>query len=596
MNQSGQLSEQSRWRATRIPPDWSAEVPRPEEDAAMREVLPGFRRLCAWASVGALLMVLAWLLPVHWKSLAPSVVERAGRGTRTLSELGRAQIAQGKPGPARIVLDAARSLKDPQAAGLASALADFNGRKPDLRVWSGTDQLLEPVFKTVAAPAQQAGEPVLQLFLTEPARERLRQHLGDSRSQGVQAILQTRELTNTARFVPALRPGGQPYEATILLMGLLYGNDRIPLSLAHEIKTVADQANESRLAGPWERVCLDMLALGARLDWMQLVELLHDIPDLRTMAELARLTQTAPGRFPVVYSACLLTQSPERVTRYLARFGQAGLDSLASAVAAGDGAVQLLLRKQMPVSPKVGGEMAFLSPLVLRAPELALGLKVSGFVLAILCFYVVWNELSAVESIEGLSPRSHALRWRRGAVAVALALLLVAASEPFLLPNFGAPQFNLRLQQTPVLSNSPPPKSANPQLKKPLMHLDTSTILSVALFAALQVIVYAVCLLRIREISGQSCPPQLKLKLMDNEENLFDGGLYVGIAGTAAALVLQVLGVIEANLLAAYSSNLFGILCVALVKIRHVRAFKRKLIMQSPVATAPSQPLAPSLA
>ena len=40
-----------------------------------------------------------------------------------------------------------------------------------------------------------------------------------------------------------------------------------------------------------------------------------------------------------------------------------------------------------------------------------------------------------------------------------------------------------------------------------------------------------------------------------------------GVGGTATALVLQVLGVIEPNLLAAYSSNLFGITCVAIVKI-----------------------------
>ena len=77
---------------------------------------------------------------------------------------------------------------------------------------------------------------------------------------------------------------------------------------------------------------------------------------------------------------------------------------------------------------------------------------------------------------------------------------------------------------------------------------------------------------------------------MENEENLFDGGLYVGIAGTALALVLQVLGFIEANLLAAYSSNLFGILCVAFVKIRHVRAFKKKLILQSQAAAAAAKP------
>ncbi len=88
------------------------------------------------------------------------------------------------------------------------------------------------------------------------------------------------------------------------------------------------------------------------------------------------------------------------------------------------------------------------------------------------------------------------------------------------------------------------------------------------------------CLRKIREIEGQDAPPLLKLRLMENEENLFDSGLYVGMMGTAAALVLQVLGVIEPNLLAAYSSNLFGIICVALVKIRHVRGFKRRLILE----------------
>jgi hypothetical protein len=72
---------------------------------------------------------------------------------------------------------------------------------------------------------------------------------------------------------------------------------------------------------------------------------------------------------------------------------------------------------------------------------------------------------------------------------------------------------------------------------------------------------------------------------MENEENLFDGGLYVGIGGTATALVLQVLGVIEPNLLAAYSSNLFGITCVAIVKIRHVRPYKRQLILDSQTVT-----------
>jgi len=115
--------------------------------------------------------------------------------------------------------------------------------------------------------------------------------------------------------------------------------------------------------------------------------------------------------------------------------------------------------------------------------------------------------------------------------------------------------------------------------------METSTLVSIGIFAVLQVVMYMTCLRKIREIETQDATPLLKLRLMENEENLFDSGLYVGMMGTAAALVLQVLGVIEPNLLAAYSSNLFGIVCVALVKIRHVRGYKRRLILDAQKVT-----------
>src|SRR5207244_9950899 len=101
--------------------------------------------------------------------------------------------------------------------------------------------------------------------------------------------------------------------------------------------------------------------------------------------------------------------------------------------------------------------------------------------------------------------------------------------------------------------------------------------------AALQIAMYFTCMLKIREVAQKPVSAAVKLRLMENEENLFDGGLYVGIGGTATALVLQVLGVIEPNLLAAYSSNLFGITCVAMVKIRHVRPYKTQLILEGQV-------------
>ena len=164
-----------------------------------------------------------------------------------------------------------------------------------------------------------------------------------------------------------------------------------------------------------------------------------------------------------------------------------------------------------------------------------------------------------------------------------MSALLVIATEPFLLKAAPTSEYRVRLV-LPMLANTATP-TASTQNSNPVT-METSTLVSIGIFAALQVGMYMACLRKIREIEGQDASPLLKLRLMDNEENLFDSGLYVGMMGTAAALVLQVVGVIEPNLLAAYSSNLFGIICVALVKIRHVRGFKRRLILEGQRASA----------
>ena len=107
----------------------------PQADYLGRE--KGGRRFRArWlgmlAALGSLLIVLSWLLPAHWKSLAPSVVEAAGRESSTLLELGMAQVTKEEPGPMALMLAAAQTLGVPAAAKLDAALADLKARKPEL--------------------------------------------------------------------------------------------------------------------------------------------------------------------------------------------------------------------------------------------------------------------------------------------------------------------------------------------------------------------------------------------------------------------------------------------------------------------------------
>ena len=109
---------------------------------------------------------------------------------------------------------------------------------------------------------------------------------------------------------------------------------------------------------------------------------------------------------------------------------------------------------------------------------------------------------------------------------------------------------------------------------------DTATLAAVGLFLVLQLLVYVFCLIRLASIKRLTASPELKLKLLENEENLFDLGLYIGLFGTVTSLVLLTVGVVTASLMAAYTSTLFGIIVTAFVKIAHVRRYKRRLLME----------------
>jgi hypothetical protein len=223
--------------------------------------------------------------------------------------------------------------------------------------------------------------------------------------------------------------------------------------------------------------------------------------------------------------------------------------------------------------------MGAAAALVLEHPRLMLALKYAGYILGL---FLLLRGLDLWVVAPSAGQSGGAQHARAGILAVVLSALLVVATEPFLLKAAPASEYRVRLEIPMLAATSSQPA---PNLTSKPVTMETSTLVSIGIFAALQVGMYLACLRKIREIETQDASALLKLRLMENEENLFDSGLYVGMMGTAAALVLQVVGVIEPNLLAAYSSNLFGIICVALVKIRHVRGFKRRLILEAQRAT-----------
>lgn len=524
---------------------------------------------------GLAVAVLAWTVPVNLKSISPALLRAAGEGTPSLSVFGRQLVESEKLGPAALVLDAARTVHDPGTAELEAALKDLSAHQRELIAWGGWDPFLDPIFNLHESKGRDASTPVLTFFIPEQARTSLRAYLANSRSLGVQSLLRMREITATGRFVPATQPGGQPLDAVILLTALLYQGEHLSPALQREVRGLADLAVARKNLGELEPFFLDVLSLGKRLDWAQLAELLRRTEDTKTVGEYAHLARVAPDQFSLIYVGALFSGSADRVAAYLLQYGKNGLEDLRLALGDGQGAVSQLMLRQAPVNRSMTAGLGTGAALVMLHPRLMLAVKYLGYLLGA---YLVFRGLDRWIVSPSTGASLGLPRMKSGALAVLFGALLVVATEPFLLKAAPPSEFRVRLVLPALVSTSTNPAQSTDQT---IHTMDSSTILSIGFFAALQVAMYFTCLLKIREIARSAVTPLVKLRLMENEENLFDGGLYVGIGGTATALVLQVLGVIEPNLLAAYSSNLFGITCVALVKIRHVRPYKRQLILDS---------------
>jgi hypothetical protein len=525
---------------------------------------------------GAVIAVLAWLLPVSLKSVSRGLLRSAGSGTPSVAAFGRDLVDTEKIGPAIFFLDAARAVDDPRAPALERALSDVSARQPALVAWGGWDATLDPLFNLRQKTEHATSTPVTTFLIPQHARDTVRAYLANSGSLGVQAILKTRDVTSTGRFVPASRAGGQPLDALILLTGLLYQGEHLSPTLQREVRALAETAVQRNELGDLEGFYMDLLSLGRRLDWTQLAELTKRTESVHTVEEYAHLSRVAPDQMPFIYSAALLSNSADRVASYLIRFGKSGSEDLHLAISDGQGAVNLLLQRSVPVNRSPGPAMGAASALVLEHPRLMLAVKYAGYILGL--FLLLRGLDIWVVPVRGGSSMGAQQHARAGVLAIVMSALLIVATEPFLLKAAPPSEYRVHLAIPMLAATATQTETASTE--KPVT-METSTLVSIGIFAALQIGMYMACLRKIREIEIQDATPLLKLRLMENEENLFDSGLYVGMLGTAAALVLQVLGVIEPNLLAAYASNLFGIVCVALVKIRHVRGFKRRLIMEA---------------
>jgi hypothetical protein len=328
------------------------------------------------------------------------------------------------------------------------------------------------------------------------------------------------------------------------------------------------------------------------------------IPDAETLRLLANLARKSDGQLPVLFAAVQLSDRPARVAAYLMEFSQTGMKDLGASLRFGAGGVKELLqsnrrlhssgfRRQMARLAPFAAVFSLASDLCWRNLRLALTVKwllylAGGFLLAAALHYAR-PPTSALE--RPLQVRGFHLA-REALFALGFLLVVLLLSEPFLAQESQRVELPFRLRLPTVGSVVPVGTSG---VNRSIMN--QLSLLTLLLFFVLQALLYTASLVKLAEIRRQNLPSRIKLKLLENEDHLFDAGLYLGFAGTIISLILVSLGVIQPSLMAAYSSTSFGIIFVSVFKIFHLRPERRKLLLEAEAAsTEPLAPIRPRLA
>jgi hypothetical protein len=468
--------------------------------------------------------------------------------------------------------------------------------------------------RLAARPAEQPGGPsarggtsgclpFTEFLVATEVRNRATALLENSLDPALQELLRCRDLTNTVIFPPSTSSSGQVLDTALLVCGLLMEQKKINPALSNSVYELAWRANHggrplpgssaAAASVPWnseplEQILLDLMSLGQRFDWGQLEVFSGSIQDAEGLRNMAHLVRKEEGQVPVLYAASVLSGQAGAVAGYALKFSESGLADLGSALPYGAGGVrELLSRSQRWYSPAFRRWLAgyALCAAVVRAgadycllmPWFAVGVKwflylCGGFLLASAAHFSrpAVSPLERPLQVRGI----HIARELLFAIGFLLAVLLL--SEPFLSQESQKVEVPFRVR-LPLVGRALPAVVSN--LKSPFMN--QQNLLTLVLFFILQAMVYATCLVKLAEIRRQQVPARMKIKLLENEDHLFDAGLYLGFVGTIISFILVSLNVGKFSIMVAYSSTSFGIIFVSIFKIFHLRPLRRLYLMEA---------------
>lgn len=527
--------------------------------------------VCAVLGLG--MLICGFLVPAHLRAVDDTVLERAGKGTPDLVGQGLALAYEKNLGSAQFLWAAAQLKRIPHRDQLNGAITSLAERNPNLKTVGAVEPgAIGALFQTKSTGQS---EVITDFLVRMENRERALKLLEESANPVVRELLSFRSVTNTVLFPPSQSASGQAVDTALSILGLLVEGNHLSARLNRASQLLAAQANREN-THPFEQMLMDLTSLGQRLNWGQMMTFVGQIEDPETLHLQANLIRTADSQLPILFSAVQLSANPAGVAKYLTTFDQTGFKDLGVSLRYGMGGVnELLLRNQRLHISRFEPLLADWS---LRIPWLAITVKwifylLGGFLLAMAMHFA----RPAVTDLEKpLQVRGFHIA-REFLFALGFLLVVLLASEPFLAQESHRAEPTVRLHLPTVGGATPAGTTgATPSIMNP------TNKLIVLLFFVVQGLLYTACVVKLAEIRRQQVRSAVKVKLLENEEHLFDAGLYLGFLGTIISFVLYSLNHAQQfSLMTAYSSTSLGIIFVSFFKIVHLRPARRKLLLQA---------------
>ncbi|HZR16324.1 MAG TPA: hypothetical protein VFE51_03275 [Verrucomicrobiae bacterium] len=546
------------------------------------------------AIVGLVLLACGLIIPAHLRAVDSSVLKKAGEHSISLVARGLELTSQNQLGAAQLLSLAARQERLPTREKLEFAVDELARQHPAWVVWGGPEPHFESIFQKESGLRDPGSDPFTEYVIRLENRQRVLGILSASHRPAVQQLLQVRSLTNTVLFPPSSSAAGQPLDAALSICGLLMEGGHLASGLSNSVFTYSTSAVHGESTQPLEQVLLDFMSLGQRFNWGQLVTFVQNMPDPETLRLEGDLVRRSASQLPVLFAVVELSGRPADVAHYLMDFSQTGITDLGRALAYGAGGLNELLTRDQRLDREAAayyfpfeGLKSAAAGLSWQSPWFALTLKwilylAAGFLLAFAVHFAL-PSASALE--QPLQVRGfHVAREMLFALGFLLVVLLL--SEPFLSQESQRVEFPIRLSLSTVGKLVPTGAASAKSL-----FMNQLSLLTLLLFFVLQGLIYIACVFKLAEIRRQRVPPRFKLRLLENEEHLFDAGLYLGFVGTIISLILVSLNIIQFSLMAAYSSTSFGIIFVSFFKIFNLRPARRKLLLEAESMT--EEPVAP---